>query len=155
MLPKRITIHCSADKHGSLKTARDIMIQHVSQGWRTIGYHFVIPLSGVMEPGRSLLQAGAHVKGHNKDNIGICLIGGLDENGEPSDNFHPRQMASLELLVKKLCNEYSIPYAEVYGHRDWFPDLNGDGKIDRRDWLKECPCFDVKQWAKNVLMKGT
>ena len=27
-----------------------------------------------------------------------------------------------------------------------FGDTNKDGKIDSRDWLKECPCFDVKSW---------
>ena len=37
----------------------------------------------------------------------------------------------------------SIVSAQI-GHRDASPDKNGDGKITKNEWIKECPCFDAK-----------
>jgi N-acetylmuramoyl-L-alanine amidase len=33
----------------------------------------------------------------------------------------------------------------VCGHRDLSPDLNGDGEIEPEEWIKACPCFEVKE----------
>ena len=33
---------------------------------------------------------------------------------------------------------------QVIGHRDTSPDLNGDGIISPDEYIKSCPCFDVK-----------
>ena len=49
----------------------------------------------------------------------------------------------------QFCNITSIK-----GHRDYSPDLNGDGIIQRNEWIKECPCFEVsdklKEWNIEV-----
>lgn len=148
MKPKYITIHCSATrpKHNfSVVQLRDL---HVNKnGWSDIGYHFYITTDGRLHPCRSLERNGAHVKGHNGDNIGVCLEGGLNnDSGKPSDTYTNGQMVALKDIVGYLQSSFAISDENVKGHRDWYGDSNGDGVIDSRDWLKECPCFDVKKW---------
>lgn len=62
------------------------------------------------------------------------------------NNFTPAQFAALKQLLKQLKAGY--PAAQILGHRDLSPDKNGDGKISPNEWLKTCPCFDVRAWLK-------
>jgi N-acetylmuramoyl-L-alanine amidase len=138
-----IVVHCSATKEGQGVTAKDIDKWHRARGWAGIGYHRVILLDGIVEQGRSSTRRGAHVAGNNTNTLGICLIGGLDKNGKAKDTFTDAQYAALynEILnIKMFCNIKSIK-----GHRDYSPDLNGDGIITRNEWIKECPCFQVSE----------
>ena len=144
-----IVIHCSATRAEQDVKAADIDKQHKERGFKMIGYHFVIDLDGTIEKGRPLTMNGAHCntkglsnKSYNSHSIGICLIGGLDKDGNPADTFTPEQMISLHKLVNELEMEYDVK--EVIGHRDASPDLNGDGKISKNEWIKACPCFDVR-----------
>ena len=105
---------------------------------------------------RSLSIDGAHcsTKGfsgisYNKHSIGICYIGGLDANGKPADTRTPAQRASLRELVAKLSKEYLI--IEVLGHRDASPDLDGSGEVEPKEYIKACPCFDVRSEFPNFL----
>lgn len=148
MIPKFITVHCSASKAGVNVTAEAIRKQHKAKGWRDIGYHYVIRLDGVIEEGRRESMQGAHVRYHNKDNIGICLIGGLDISGQPAQTYEPEQYSALYILIRRLCKQYHIPLDEVQGHRDWYGD-------SRSDWMKECPCFDVRDWLLLRVMNST
>lgn len=150
MKPTFITVHCSASKKGRYLTASEIRKEHLARGWKDIGYHFVIRTDGAVETGRRIDTQGAHVEGHNKDNVGICLIGGLNAQGKASFTYTPAQMYSLERLLDELCGLYSIPFDNIKGHRDWYGDSNGDGVIDSRDWYKECPCFDVTTWLSST-----
>ena len=156
MIPKRITVHCSASKKGRYLTAAEIKKFHTDpkpkgRGWRDIGYHFVIRTDGVVEGGRPLTMQGAHVAGHNKDNIGICLVGGLDSNGNPCNTFSSEQFHALYALLIQLCEEHDILFGDICGHRDFSPDLNGDGEITSDEYIKECPCFNVREWFKAKL----
>ena len=45
-------------------------------------------------------------------------------------------------LVNNLLEVY--PITDILGHRDASPDKNGDGKITKNEWVKSCPCFDVR-----------
>lgn len=146
MTPKYVTVHCSATTNTPYITMEDVKKMHTDKKWSDIGYHFVIETNGILRTGRPITQQGAHVYGHNKDNIGICLIGGIDGDGKSVDNFTNAQKQTLKSLVKLLTHVYNIPLEDVKGHRDWFGDYNGDGVIDRRDWLKDCPCFDVGEF---------
>ena len=80
-----IIVHCSATKAGQDFTAADIDRWHRERGFNGIGYHYVIRLDGRLEKGREIDLAGAHCKGWNERSVGICYIGGLDENGHPAD----------------------------------------------------------------------
>lgn len=143
MNPKYITVHCSASRLSAKANVESIRREHKAKGWSDIGYHYVIDRDGSINTGRPLYRNGAHVQGHNTDNIGICLIGGVTEALKPVNNYTDEQWGSLRYLLTDLISKYGIPLESIKGHRDWFPDLNGDGVIDKRDWLKDCPCFNV------------
>ena len=77
-----IIIHCSATPEGRNDTSADIRAWHTApkpkgNGWKNIGYHFVVLLDGTIETGRAIENAGAHCTGHNRFSIGVCYIGGL------------------------------------------------------------------------------
>lgn len=138
-----IIVHCSATREGQDIRASDIDKWHRERGFARIGYNYVIDLDGKVEKGRPLTMTGAHCKGWNDRSIGICYVGGLDKNGNPKDTRTLLQKMSLHNLVFKLMDEYPS-ITQVLGHRDTSPDLNGDGKISPNEWIKQCPCFDVK-----------
>ena len=144
-----IVIHCSATRAGQDVRAADIDKWHKERGFSEIGYHYVIDLDGTVEFGRLLPKDGANCNtaglsglSYNKHSIGICYIGGLDANGNPADTRTDAQKLAMHELVLRLMEKY--PIVEVIGHRDASPDKNGDGVISRNEWIKQCPCFDVK-----------
>lgn len=151
-----IIIHCSATRAGQDLRAKDIDRMHKQRGFDQIGYNFVINLDGTVEHGRPLSIAGAHcnTKGfsgssYNRHSVGVCYIGGLDVNGKPADTRTGAQKDALRDLVAKLCKEY--PILEILGHRDTSPDLNGSGEIEPYEWIKVCPCFEVRDEFSNFL----
>lgn len=137
-----IVIHCSDTIEGRNFHAHDIDLWHKRRGFRKIGYHFVIGIYGNIEIGRPLGEVGAHVKGHNKESIGICYIGGLDSDRKAKDTRTPEQKEALRFLLEQLVQ--AIPTIErIAGHRDYSLDRNENGVIDKYERLKECPCFDA------------
>ena len=68
---------------------------------------------------------------------------GPDCNGRPKDTRTEWQKHSMRVLVRVLLKEY--PRSRVCGHRDLSPDLNGNGEIEPEEWIKACPCFEVKE----------
>lgn len=140
---KYIAIHCSATKEGKDYHATDIDKWHRERGFKKIGYHYVITLDGIIEQGRKLDEVGAHVQGYNSVSLGVCYIGGLDENGKPKDTRTEAQKQTLIDLLTILRGEY--PDAIIQGHRDFSPDVNGDGIITPDEFIKDCPCFDAKK----------
>lgn len=139
-----IIVHCSATKPTADIGASAIDRWHKDRGWSGIGYHNVIRRNGWVENGRDMSQKGAHVKGFNSRSIGVCLIGGVDKSGRAENNFTDEQFHSLRLYLDWVLKMF--PGAELLGHRDLSPDLNGDGIIDSWEFMKECPCFDVRAW---------
>ena len=126
---KEIIVHCADTPDGRDNKAADIKRWHKAQGWKDIGYHYVIDLDGTIEPGRPLETAGAHCTGHNANSIGVCYIGGCDAKMQPKDTRTDEQKASLILLLKYLVAKY--PGAKIYGHKDFAQ--------------KACPSFDAKK----------
>lgn len=132
MTPEFITVHCSATPAKMDIGVEEIREWHLDRGWRNVGYHFVINRSGEVQPGRPLNETGAHVYGHNRNNIGVCLVGGVDSDMKAEDNFTPQQDSALRELISELAGNYGIKEENIKGHRDW-PDVH-----------KDCPSFDVK-----------
>ena len=123
-----IIIHCSATAKGKDFRAADIDRWHRQQGFKSIGYHFVVRLNGEVERGRPIAEVGAHCKGHNATSIGVCYIGGLAADGKtPKDTRTVEQRKAMRNLVKTL--KHVIPEAVVRSHRDFA--------------AKACPCFDA------------
>jgi len=144
----KIIIHCTATKEGLPVTVATVTAWHKQRGFITIGYHYLIGLNGEIWKGRNEREIGAHVSGNNSASIGICYVGGLDVNGRPKDTRTPAQKESLIKLLRELKEKY--PNSTVLGHRDYSPDLNGNGIIEEWEWLKACPCFDAKNEYKNL-----
>lgn len=145
-----IVIHCSATRAGQDIHASDIDKWHKERGFAMIGYHYVIALDGTIEVGRPMPRDGAHCNtagtsgvSYNKHSVGICYIGGLDASGKAADTRTPAQKKAMTELVYRLMMEYPS-IVEVIGHRDASPDANGDGTINPDEWIKMCPCFDVR-----------
>lgn len=141
---KYIAVHCSATKPDQNIGVNEIDAMHKAKGWDGVGYHFVIKQDGGLEIGRPLEKAGAHVFGFNRVSWGLCLIGGLDENGNYSHEYSGAQIRTLRQIITSLL--LMAPGADLKGHRDFSPDINGDGVIDEFEFIKACPCFDVATW---------
>lgn len=133
----KIIVHCSATPPRMDIGVEEIRRWHKERGWSDIGYHYVICRDGHVEAGRDVEKAGAHTKGHNRDSIGICLIGGVDDEGKPCANFTNAQWGSLASslrFIRALCGDNALP---IYGHND-FTDK------------KACPSFDVGEWLAKM-----
>ena len=118
------------------------------QSGRICGYHFAVLPDGTIETGRFLSEIGAHVSGQNSRSIGICYVGGLDANGKAADTRTPEQKEALIWLLSRLV--VMFPDATIKGHRDYSPDLNGDGIIEPWEYIKECPCFNAAIEYSNI-----
>src|SRR5688572_10380296 len=90
-----IAVHCSATKPSMNVDEQWIRALHQGKGWLDIGYNIVIPRDATIQIGRPLDYMGAHVEGYNSRALGICLAGGLDEDGRSVDNFVPEQKLAL------------------------------------------------------------
>ena len=104
---------------------------HRQRGWLKIGYHYVITRDGTIEEGRDRDVMGAHVKEYNATSVGICLVGGVDDDNTPEDNFTPEQYEALSSHINYLKEIY--PDAEVVGHNTLYSG-------------KACPSFNVEAW---------
>ncbi len=131
-----LVVHCAATKPKMDVGAGEIRKWHRDRGWSDIGYHYVIRRNGWIEKGRDDAVPGAHVAGHNKRTIGICLVGGIDEDGHPEPNFTEEQFKELRDLLNELLVKYDLVEDAIVGHRD-FPGVG-----------KACPSFNVQKWWK-------
>lgn len=147
-----IVIHCSATRADRSLTSEDLEMQHRRRGFKGTGYHFYIRKDGMIYPTRPLERIGAHARGFNQSSIGICYEGGLDCKGIPADTRTPEQREHLRLLVRQIMDNF--PGCRVVGHRDLSPDLNGNGEIEPEEWIKACPCFDVKMEFAGIEQDG-
>ena len=129
-----IIIHCSAVKPTQTSSAKQIDAWHKAQGWKCIGYHYVVRRDGTIEVGRPESQIGAHTSGFNSQSIGVCYEGGLDQNGNASDTRTLQQKTALISLLKELKTRY--PSAAIKGHNNFSN--------------KACPCFDAFSAYKNI-----
>ena len=152
----RIVVHCSATKPDQDIGAHEIdewhrdPKKHPPSGWAMIGYHAVIRRDGTVEGGRPLDMVGAHAFGHNLYTLAVCIVGGLDPNGNPEDNFTLEQYRSLGMLLKNWRMAFHN-VNDVCGHRDLSKDIDGDGVIEPWEWMKDCPCVDIRSWRLREL----
>lgn len=152
--PVFIVIHCSATREDRDFTEGQINASHVQRGIADSdgrgGYHYYIRKDGTVIAMRPEEEIGAHdnckVPGesysYNYCSIGICYEGGLDVKGKAKDTRTDAQKKAMDGLVQDVCSRY--PIVDVLGHRDTSPDKNSNGVVERCEWLKECPCFEVK-----------
>ncbi len=125
-----IIIHCTGTVPSNSTTVESVRRYHVNHnGWKDIGYHYLIYLDGSIHQGRPIDQAGAHCKNHNQKTIGVCYVGGLDEKKKAKDTRTEAQKKALHHLVDSLKTAFPT-ITKVSGHYMY------DNK--------PCPCFDVR-----------
>jgi N-acetylmuramoyl-L-alanine amidase len=133
-----IFIHCSATQpkwmaaNSCQQKVEEIRRWHTGKGWSDIGYHFVVDRQGEVCVGRPVERVGAHAKGHNKNSIGICLIGGFgsDANDKFDEHYTDLQRKALDNLLEDLTEKHKN--AKIRGHNE----------ISN----KACPAFQVEEY---------
>jgi hypothetical protein len=133
MTPTEIILHASATRPEWLKSRplsrkiAEIDSWHRARGFRKIGYHWVVDRDGTTLPGRSETEQGAHVKGHNRNTLGICLIGGFGgaATDKFNDHFTAAQRIALTDLIADIQTRHKI--TKLSGHNEYS--------------VKACPCF--------------
>ncbi len=142
---KYLVVHCTA-------TPVTTTIENIQRywkealGWKNPGYHYIIKRDGEIVQVNDEEKIANGVAGNNKNAIHISYIGGIDRKGKPLDNRTEEQTRSLYNKLVELAAKY--PDATILGHRDFSPDKNGDGVIQYYEWIKYCPCFDVREWLE-------
>jgi len=76
-------------------------------------------------------------QGGNAYSVGICYVGGLDENCNPKNTMTPAQESALVKLICQLKNKYPT-ITELHGHNEFAN--------------KACPCFDVQRWQREKML---
>lgn len=119
----KIIVHCSDSDIKAHDNVETIRKWHVEEnGWKDIGYHFLITNDGDVHKCRPVESVGAHTLGENSKSIGICLTGRND--------FTHDQIFSLAWLSRDLLDNYE-GIEGIYPHRDFSPD-------------RTCPNFNLK-----------
>jgi len=134
---KQIVVHCAATKPDMDIGVKEITEWHKERGWLACGYHFIIDRHGKLEIGRQEDAIGAGVRGHNLDSIHICMVGGVDENLKPEDNFTIIQYNTLRNTLLLLRSRY--PETIIMAHNE----------LDKK---KACPSFDLDTFLAVIKM---
>lgn len=124
-----IGIHCSSSDleiHDNIETIR---LWHIARGFTDIGYNFVILKNGTICNGRPVEKIPAHIYGHNKNSLGICLTG--------DKNFSDNQFSSLKKLLLRLMDEYKLTPLDVLPHKAFNKN-------------KTCPNFDLEKFLTTI-----
>lgn len=132
-----IVVHCTGTEEGQDVSVQAIRNYHVKHnGWRDIGYHYVIYRDGSVHEGRDINISGGHCRGYNSNSIGIVYVGGCPkgDTSKSKDTRTPQQKEALVRLLQDMRKLY--PNAKIVGHKD----LNKTG----------CPAFNAKQEYKDI-----
>lgn len=148
-----LIIHCAATKATQNFSAEDIDSWHRRRGWLGNGYHYVIKRDGTLQSDalgdrcRPVERAGAHVgdcgSGWNSRTIAVCLIGGVDNNNQPENNFTEAQFKTLEETVLTILEDHPS-ITTIGGHRDLIKVTGASPKA--------CPSFEVADWWKDEVL---
>lgn len=128
MKVEKVTIHCSATPNGKTISIDAMTKDHIAKGFGGAGYHVVIQPDGTRVHTRGLNQKGAHVKGHNEGNIGICLVG--------TDKFSKAQFDILHSTLEDMRRCHNWLQWNLFCHHE-FDTAKAQGKT--------CPNIDPKR----------
>lgn len=140
---REIVLHCSATRPDWMAdqplTAQreEIRRWHMQDnGWRDIGYHWIIGRDGKLLTGRPETEIGAGVAGHNAGVIHVCLIGGHGsaESDRFAQHFTPAQDTAARQLIQAI------------GMRTRIEVISGHNQFA----AKACPGFTVSQWLNEA-----
>lgn len=111
----------------------------------------MIGIDGTIENLASLSVITNGVSGYNSDSVHICYKGGLVRIDKGKyvygDTRTQAQIDAFYIAIHEVLlelKEYQpIDDITILGHRDLSKDLDGNGKIETREWVKVCPTFDA------------
>ena len=106
MTPQRI-----AELHINPDPSRD------KEAWPGIGYHFFVHADGSIDQLNHLETVSYHVYRHNEQAVGVVFAGSFMNGAIPTS----AQLRAGAHLVAWLIQEFKLPLARVWGHRE-FPD---------------------------------
>ena len=125
-----IAIHQSLTKQGlGGSNAEGYARYHVqTNGWPSIGYHYVIEPDGTIKWCNDIETRAYHVGNHNNYAVGICLTG---------DFRTEKPTAAQEESLRNLVNGLK----KTYSHLKY---VKGHSEFSGYEW-KACPVFDYKK----------
>lgn len=160
---KRIVLHATSGwNNQSTKSIKDYWKNTLK--WKSVGYHKLINNDGTIEDLAPLSAVTNGVQGYNSDSVHICYKGGLKEITKDGkyiygDTRTPEQkeafITAISDVITELKQYQEVDDIVICGHRDLSPDLNGDGKIESREWVKVCPTFDAMDFNEYGWLMGS
>lgn len=154
-------VHCSASPEDEYFGPEELKKSHLNRGIRPPGgYHFQTDNLGASHWIRPIEEVGAHIYGKNETTIGFMYSGGIIAGGNPFNPKHAKDTrtfdqkvalfnAMIKILVD-LTNYQDIEHITIQGHRDYSPDIDGDGIIGPWEYMKQCPCFDAAEEYEHI-----
>jgi N-acetylmuramoyl-L-alanine amidase len=128
-----IIVHHSESTDTARLDTRSIRVFHVKHNrWDDIGYHFLVERVGTgyeVIAGRPLDMPGAHARGSNKTNIGVCLVGDFNKYKPPA-----AQLKVAVRHIKGLMKAFGIPKSGIRFHRE-VNDTDCPGNRFRKEML--------------------
>jgi len=134
MKPSIVILHCSDTPDNPKNEYYDTRPEQIAEwhklrGFNKIGYQFILTRDGEVHRGRSENEQGAHTKGHNKNSLGVCLVG--------RSLFTSTQMDSLFALYLTLKSRWGIESKDWFGHYEF-------------DAGKTCPNLDMDYLRERI-----
>jgi len=124
----------SAAQYRGRATIQSIYRYHTqTNGWRDIGYHYLIGPNGDIWAGRPVAEDGAHVQNRNRGTIGVSLI--LDGNVE---ELSEAQRHSLVVVLRMCLDRFKLHTGQLNFHRDYSPKSCPGTKLNKamvRTWV--------------------
>ena len=168
---KRVTtdhlvIHCSATVTGRNDVDDIVEFHMLRRRWKSCGYHAVVDTDGHVYYTLDPDCIGAHVGdvvpepgqplGWNGRCLGICWLGGLDENGRIALNITPLQAASLKQVAADALAAYpTIKNTRfIRGHNEMigvFGSTYDDPSTPQNEGAKACPIIDMPSFRYDVM----
>lgn len=160
--PDKIILHHSATDGGTFASIRN---HHINvNGWRDIGYHYLIEQDGSLHAGRKENETGAHCVPQkcNSTSLGICLVGNFSTY-KPNQ----KQLDTLDKLIKDIFKRRGK--LNIYVHSDFantncagklFPKAEiinrahstGVDKVDKKSWQQQAGEKAITQLAQKGLI---
>ena len=138
-----IVLHSTLQRPNEPFLWEELVADHHRRGVRSgaeggpTAYHYTIERDGTVRTGRYHSQPARLSGNLSEEALAICMVGGLDSNGEPSPaSFSSEQWRALFDLVNHLLVQY--PQVEIVGHRDVYDAPKANAL---------CPCFDAETFG--------
>ncbi|CAL8099719.1 unnamed protein product [Calicophoron daubneyi] len=136
-------------------------LYHLSLGWSTIAYNYIIGNDGRIYEGRGWRYIGSHTRGQNEGSIGISFVGWY-----PFSAPSVQALSSFWVLLKYLTSGGLLsPKFTIYGHRDLrlssspglglnhlihtFNEITTSEEVELED---QCPSDESKVSAQTILI---